>query len=84
MSGARGTFNSILINIATPLSLASIAVGINTYVDVQLLKKAQEDQGYNIKAAQEILNRIDKTQAVQDQVILTLSKVVDKIEGGSK
>lgn len=85
------SIRNILIGVATSLSVASIAVGVNTYVDVQILKNNQSEQKDTVKTIQEILNRIDKTQAVQSETIKTLSDVVQRINredkndsGGSK
>lgn len=75
------SWRNILIGIATSMSVASIGVGINTYVDVQILKNNQADQSTIVKTTQEILNRIDKTQAVQNETIKTLSEVVSNLKG---
>lgn len=70
---------NILIGVATSLSVASIGVGINTYVDVQILKSTQAEQGSIVNTTREILNRIDKTQAVQSETIKTLSDLVNNL-----
>lgn len=71
---------NILIGVATSLSVASIGVGINTYVDVQILKNNQTEQSDIVKTTREILNRIDKTQAVQTETIKALSEVVSNLK----
>lgn len=73
------SIRNILIGVATALSVASIGVGVNTYVDVQILKNNQSEQKDTVKTIQEILNRIDKTQAVQSETIKTLSDLVQRI-----
>lgn len=70
----------ILIGIATALSVASISVGINTYIDVQLLKNTQSEQSDTVKTTREILNRIDKTQAVQTETLRTLSDLINSLK----
>lgn len=72
-------FRNVMIGIATSLSVAAIGVGINTYVDVQVLKNSQTEQRDVVKSTQDILNRIDKTQAVQTETIKTLSEVVNSL-----
>lgn len=69
-------FKNVLMGIASSLSVASIGIGLNTYVDVQILKNNQ----YDAKTTQEILNRIDKTQAVQAETIKALSDVVNNLK----
>lgn len=71
---------NILIGVATSLSVASIGVGINTYVDVQILKNNQTEQSDIVKTTREILSRIDKTQAVQTETIKALSEVVSNLK----
>lgn len=78
------TLKNIIIGIATSLSVASITVGINTYVDVQVLKSNQTEQNDIVKTTREILNRIDKTQAVQSETIKTLSDVVTSLNQREK
>lgn len=73
-----------MIGIATSLSVASIGVGLNTYVDVQVLKNNQSEQRDIVKTTQEILNRIDKTQAVQAETIKALSEVVNSLNEREK
>lgn len=75
---------NILIGVATSLSVASIGVGINTYVDVQILKSTQAEQGSIVNTTREILNRIDKTQAVQTETIKTLSDLVNSLNQREK
>lgn len=75
---------NILIGVATSLSVASIGVGINTYVDVQILKSTQAEQGSIVNTTREILNRIDKTQAVQSETIKTLSDLVNNLNQREK
>lgn len=75
---------NILIGVATSLSVASIGVGINTYVDVQILKSTQAEQGSIVNTTREILNRIDKTQAVQSETIKTLSDLVNSLNQREK
>lgn len=76
----ENAFKNILIGIATSLSVASIGVGISTYVDVQILKNNQSEQNGIVKTTSEILNRIDKTQAVQSETIKALSEVVNNLK----
>ena len=75
---------NILIGVATSLSVASIGVGINTYVDVQILKSTQAEQGSIVNTTREILKRIDKTQAVQSETIKTLSDLVNNLNQREK
>lgn len=72
-----------MIGVATSLSVASIGVGINTYVDVQILKNNQSQQSDMVRIQQDILNRIDKTQAVQSETIKMLSEVVNNLKDNS-
>ena len=74
------SIRNILIGIATSLSVASIGVGVNTYVDVQILKNNQTEQSDIVKTTTDILNRIDKTQAVQTETIKALSEVVANLK----
>jgi len=74
---------NIMIGVATSLSVASIGVGINTYVDVQILKNNQSQQSDMVRIQQDILNRIDKTQAVQSETIKMLSEVVNNLKDNS-
>lgn len=76
----ENALKNILIGIATSLSIASIGVGINTYVDVQILKNNQSEQSDIVKTTTDILNRIDKTQAVQSETIKALSEVVSNLK----
>lgn len=76
----ENAFKNILIGIATSLSVASIGVGISTYVDVQILKNNQSEQNGIVKTTSEILNRIDKTQAVQSETIKALAEVVNNLK----
>lgn len=78
------TLRNILIGITTSLSVASIGVGINTYVDVQILKNTQAEQNDIVKTTREILSRIDKTQAVQTETIKTLSDLVNSLNQREK
>lgn len=80
------SLRNIMIGVATSLSVASIGVGINTYVDVQILKNNQTEQNGLVRSTQDILNRIDKTQAVQSETIKALSEVVQNLRntGGRK
>lgn len=71
---------NILIGVATSLSVVSIGVGINTYVDVQILKNNQTEQSDIVKTTREILSRIDKTQAVQTETIKALLEVVSNLK----
>lgn len=75
----ESSFKNIMIGVAISLSVASIGVGINTYVDVQVLKSNEAEQKFMGKTTQEILNRIDKTQAVQAETIKALSDVVNNL-----
>lgn len=75
----ESSFKNIMIGVAISLSVASIGVGINTYVDVQVLKNNEAEQKFMGKTTQEILNRIDKTQAVQAETIKALSDVVNNL-----
>lgn len=70
---------NVMIGVATSLSVGAIGIGINTYVDVQVLKNSQTEQRDVVKSTQDILNRIDKTQAVQSETIKTLSDVVNSL-----
>ena len=72
-----------MVGVATALSVASIGVGINTYVDVQILKNNQSQQSDMVRIQQDILNRIDKTQAVQSETIKMLSEVVNNLKDNS-
>ncbi|QQK87891.1 hypothetical protein pSalSNUABM01_022 [Salmonella phage pSal-SNUABM-01] len=80
----ENSLKNIMIGIATSLSVASIGVGLNTYVDVQVLKNNQSEQRDIVKTTQEILNRIDKTQAVQAETIKALSEVVNSLNEREK
>lgn len=80
----ENSLKNIMIGIATSLSVASIGVGLNTYVDVQVLKNNQSAQSDIVKTTQEILNRIDKTQAVQAETIKALSEVVNSLNEREK
>lgn len=80
----ENSLKNIMIGIATSLSVASIGVGLNTYVDVQVLKNSQSEQQDIVKTTQEILNRIDKTQAVQAETIKALSEVVKSLNEREK
>ncbi|UIW10588.1 virion structural protein [Aeromonas phage BUCT695] len=73
---------NILIGVATALSIASVSVGINTYIDVQILKNSESEQQDFVKTTKDILNRIDKTQAVQTETIKALSDVVYQLRDG--
>ncbi|WHS68275.1 hypothetical protein [Salmonella phage PKM.Hi.22.6] len=78
------SLKNILIGVATALSVASIGVGVNTYVDVQVLKSNQTEQKDLVKTTQDILTRIDKTQAVQAETIKALSEVVNNLNDREK
>ncbi len=80
----ENSLKNIMIGIATSLSVASIGVGLNTYVDVQVLKNNQSEQRDIVKTTQEILNRIDKTQAVQAETIKALYEVVNSLNEREK
>lgn len=80
----ENSLKNIMIGIATSLSVASIGVGLNTYVDVQVLKSNNAEQKDMVKTTQDILNRIDKTQAVQAETIKALSEVVNNLNEREK
>lgn len=77
------TLKNMGIAVATALSISSIGIGINTYVDVQILKNNQLEQSSMVKTTQEILSRIDKTQAVQAEIIKSLGDVVNNLNHNS-
>lgn len=73
---------NLFIGIASTLSVAAISLGLTLYVDVQLLKASQADQTSFVVDAKELLNRIDKTQAIQTETIKNLSDIVKNVRYG--
>lgn len=73
---------NLFIGIASTLSVAAISLGLTLYVDVQILKNNQADQTSLVNDARELLNRIDKTQAIQAEAIKNISEVVKDMKNG--
>lgn len=83
-----GTFNenikTFLIGVATTLSVSAITAVGSMYMDVQILKSTQQQQGDLSKLVQ----NLDKQVALNSQAVESLNKVVaklsDSIESRSK
>lgn len=73
---------NLFIGVASTLSVAAISLGLTLYVDVQILKNNQADQTSLVNDARELLNRIDKTQAIQAEAIKNISEVVKDMKNG--
>lgn len=73
---------NLFMGIASTLSVAAISLGLTLYVDVQILKNNQADQTSLVNDARELLNRIDKTQAIQAEAIKNISEVVKDMKNG--
>ncbi|BBU72726.1 hypothetical protein [Proteus phage 3H10_20] len=70
---------NVISTLAGTISMAALGLCINTYVDVQILKQNQIELSTIVKTSQDLLTRIDKTQAVQEEVVKTLSEIVNDL-----